>query len=61
MTIKNVPGAASVFIFRNVNQNSLQSTVTRDPKEKPLLIPRSGTSAPIGAPTLKTKPLTPDK
>ena len=50
-------GANSLFIYRGFYQNSLQATVERAPNAKPLIIPRSGTSAPIGTPTMQNKPM----
>jgi hypothetical protein len=54
---KNAMGANALFIFRGFYQNSLQATVERIPKEKPLIIPRSGTSAPIGQATMQNQPV----
>lgn len=55
------PGTTGLFIYRAVYQNSLQATVERPPNEKPIIIPRTGTAAPIGTPTLKSRPLPPEK
>jgi len=61
--MKQALGAASVFVFRsNLSyQNSLQSTVEQTSIDRPLPLPRTGTTAPIGAPSMVNKPLTPDK
>ena len=44
-----------LFTFRAFGQNSLQATVERAPKAPPIVIPKSGTSAPTGAPTVQPK------
>ena len=47
-------GINALFIYRGWGQNSLQATVDRPPGgERPLIIPRTGTSAPTGTPTLQ--------
>ena len=50
-------GTFSLFIYRSFMQNSQQATVERAPKERPLPIPRSGTSAPTGAPSMLRQPI----
>jgi hypothetical protein len=50
-------GANALFIFRGFLQNSLQATVERIPKEKPLIFPRTGTAAPIGTSTMLRQPM----
>ena len=61
MPKKPVPGLESVFVYRALGQNSLQATITRDPVRRPLIIPRSGTVAPLGSPTLIRQPIPPEK
>lgn len=59
---KNIsPGTMGLFVFRAVGQNSLQATVEQAFSTKPLIIPRTGTAAPIGVPTMKSAPLPPEK
>jgi hypothetical protein len=50
-------GVNGIFIYRGFYQNSMQATVERSPKPKSLIIPRSGTSAPIGTPTMQNQPI----
>ena len=53
----NLPamGTNALFIYRGFWQNSLLATVERSPREKPVIVPRTGTAAPIGdGPTLPT-------
>lgn len=57
MDKKDTQGTFSLFVFRGWGQNSLQATVERAPKEKPLIIPRSGTAAPIGVTTMMRQPI----
>jgi hypothetical protein len=52
---KIASGANALFIFRGFYQNSLQATVERSPFPKSLIIPRSGTAAPIGTPTMQNQ------
>jgi len=63
MAIKPVPGVGSVFVFRSnlMYQNSLQATVEQTSIDRPIPIPRTGTAAAIGAPTMVKKPLPPEK
>lgn len=63
MAIKPVPGIGSIFVFRSnlMYQNSLQSTVERTSIDQPIPIPRTGTAAPIGAPTMVKHTLPPEK
>jgi len=44
-----------LFVFRGFSQNSLQATVERAPKAPPIELPKSGTSAPLGIPTIQPK------
>ncbi len=57
MEKKEISGTHSLFIFRGWGQNSLQATVEKAPRERPLLIPRSGTAAPIGATSMMRQPI----
>jgi hypothetical protein len=63
MARKSVPGLSSVFVFRSnlMYQNSLQSTVEQTSIDRALPIPRTGTSAPIGAPTMVHRPIPPER
>ena len=63
MAKKTVEGISSIFVFRSnlTGQNSLQSTVERTSIDRALPIPRTGTAAPIGIPTMVVKPLPPEK
>lgn len=47
-------GTFSLFIFRGWGQSSQQATV-EGPRVRPLLIPRTGTSASTGTPTFIKK------
>jgi hypothetical protein len=48
-------GTNALFIFRGFWQNSLQATVERSPKPEPLIVPRTGTAAPIGVSTMTAR------
>lgn len=50
-------GTFALFIFRGFGQTSQQATVERAPNPRPLIIPRTGTAAPIGVATMVHKPL----
>jgi hypothetical protein len=54
---KSLPasGTNALFIYRGFWQNSLQATVERSPKAKPVIIPRTGSAAPIGSVTLTAR------
>jgi hypothetical protein len=51
----NGNGTVGLFVFRAFSQNSLQATVETAPKAPPVEIPKSGTSAPLGTPTIQPK------
>lgn len=53
---ENTSGTHSLFVYRGFMQNSQQATVEKPVKQRPLIIPRTGTSAPTGAPTMKRQP-----
>ena len=44
-----------LFVYRAFSQNSLQATVESAPKAPPIQLPRSGTSAPLGMPTIQPR------
>jgi hypothetical protein len=44
-----------LFVYRAFSQNSLQATVEAAPKAPPIELPKSGTSAPLGTPTVQPK------
>jgi hypothetical protein len=52
---KKANGTLGLFVYRGFSQNSLQATVERAPKAPPIEIPKSGTSAPLGTPTIQPK------
>jgi hypothetical protein len=60
-TEKSPEGVFPLFVFRGWGQATSQATVERAPGERPLPIPRSGTSAPIGAPTMIRRPIPPER
>lgn len=54
-------GLFSIFVYRNWGQTSQQATTELSRKTNPLLIPRTGTAAPIGAPTMIYRPISPKR
>lgn len=57
MSNGKISGTFPLFVFRAAGQTSQQATVERPPKRLagPLPIPRTGTSAPIGAATIPVR------
>jgi hypothetical protein len=60
-TEKSPEGIFPLFIFRGWGQNSLQATIEKAPGAKALIIPRSGTSASIGAASMQKRTITPER
>ena len=52
----NAPGFHGLFVYRGWGQTSQQATVESAPKARPMPIPRSGTAASLGAPTMQRQP-----
>jgi len=50
-------GTNSLFIFRSnlAGQNSLQATIEQSPVPKMIIIPRTGSAAPIGSVTMTAR------